>query len=240
MEVRCPARSMAGRRRQCRCSGARPSGSTKRRRGGYDGSWHHDLGPGVTTAHRRKRNRPWRWRRVQIGADEEGIGNGDDVAAAVHRAHSRAPVGTAAFPSIGCTNREVVKARFDRHGEKIIEHELDRNGDSSLVIGGALLLGGRRQKRDREGELELSSSDGDAAGTRWRCVELSRRRSLSRLSLVNLSPVARPTQQDQEAILQVRQDLEGEEDKGKTCPAANYNIFLSVLGQILVFVVSHS
>uniref|UniRef100_A0A0E0NJA7 Uncharacterized protein n=1 Tax=Oryza rufipogon TaxID=4529 RepID=A0A0E0NJA7_ORYRU len=86
-------------------------------------------------------------------------GNVDDVAAAVRKARSRAPVGTTAFPSIGCTNREVVKARFDRHGEKIIEQELDRNGDSSLVIGGVLLLSGRRRKIGGEGELELSSSD---------------------------------------------------------------------------------
>uniref|UniRef100_A0A0E0Q579 Uncharacterized protein n=1 Tax=Oryza rufipogon TaxID=4529 RepID=A0A0E0Q579_ORYRU len=58
------------------------------------------------------------------------------------KARSRAPVGTTAFPSIGYTNREVVKARFDWHGEKIIEHELDRNGDGSLVIGSVLLLSG--------------------------------------------------------------------------------------------------
>ena len=71
-------------------------------------------------------------------------GNGDDVAAAVHRVRSRAPVGMAAFPSIGCMNREVVKTSFDRHGEKIIERELYRDVDGLLVIGGALFLGGRR------------------------------------------------------------------------------------------------
>uniref|UniRef100_A0A0D3GNB2 Uncharacterized protein n=1 Tax=Oryza barthii TaxID=65489 RepID=A0A0D3GNB2_9ORYZ len=41
MEARCSARSIAGRRRHCRCGGARPGGSTKRRRGGYDWSQRH-------------------------------------------------------------------------------------------------------------------------------------------------------------------------------------------------------
>uniref|UniRef100_A0A0E0RGQ3 Uncharacterized protein n=1 Tax=Oryza rufipogon TaxID=4529 RepID=A0A0E0RGQ3_ORYRU len=141
MEAQCSAKSIAGRRWPCQCGEARPGGSTKRRRGGYDGSRRHGLGPGVTTATMASALAPFgaldecrqrRW--VQIGADEEGIsGNGDDVTTAVHKACSRAPVGTAAFPLIGCTNREVVKARFDRHGEKIIERELDRNGDSSFV-----------------------------------------------------------------------------------------------------------
>uniref|UniRef100_A0A0D3HTZ9 Uncharacterized protein n=1 Tax=Oryza barthii TaxID=65489 RepID=A0A0D3HTZ9_9ORYZ len=80
MEAQCSARSMAGRQWQCRCGEARPGGSTKRRRGGYDGSRRHSLGPGVTTATMASALAPFgaldecrRWWWVQIGVDEEGV-----------------------------------------------------------------------------------------------------------------------------------------------------------------------
>jgi hypothetical protein len=109
-----------------------------------------------------------------------------EAGTAVHRACSRAPVGMAAFPSIGCTNREVVKTSFDRHGEKIIEHELDREGDGSLAIGGILFLGwigtGMESEewrcvweRSREGAWHFEGVD-----TSLPCVEHCQRpRSLS-------------------------------------------------------------
>nr|AAK13125.1 Unknown protein [Oryza sativa Japonica Group] len=61
-------------------------------------------------------------------------GNGDDVAAAVRRARSRAPVCMAAFPPIGCTREDEIKRRNIRHGEESMERKRRGNDRGSSTI----------------------------------------------------------------------------------------------------------
>uniref|UniRef100_A0A0E0LYS1 Uncharacterized protein n=1 Tax=Oryza punctata TaxID=4537 RepID=A0A0E0LYS1_ORYPU len=64
---------------------------------------------------------------------------GDDVLAAALCACSGALVDEVAFPSIGCTNREGVKKRLDRHGEKIIERR-KYDGENVLTTTAAFIF----------------------------------------------------------------------------------------------------
>jgi hypothetical protein len=91
--------------------------------------------------------------------------NGDNVAAAVRRARSRAPVGTAAFPSIGCTREDEIKRRNIRHGEESMERGRDRIGEDSSSSRPAVRSKARRAAR----ALSLGSLGIGMVSEVWRC-----------------------------------------------------------------------
>ncbi|BAF12395.1 Os03g0556900 [Oryza sativa Japonica Group] len=158
--------------------------------------WRHGTTPGMTSAAR--------------SID----GNSDDVAAAVRRARSKAPVCTAAFPSIGCTREDEIKRRNIRHGEESMERKRRGNDRGSSTIPAIVLFAaGDGETVEKGSEDALPRMD-----RHWNASILN---VLTRLTSVDFTETRKGTLVQKYKIKVVGDDLETSSSKdgdGKQAP----------------------